>query len=529
MKGYLTWLLLGLVAMGSTAWVGCHGPREEWRFVRVISKQEFIKPDPTADLYVCFCQALISEEVACSAESDFHYGGGAGINVVGVDMEVSAELGGVNVRGHSIDLAPPTDKGFIYRYQIAREFITTSGEGMFRSGRTDEERQMRFSRIRDCHVSYRLVETLRCQDAPATLQCAQGSTLSAEAPSASPVVLPTAIEIASPPSTDPVGSTETAATVEAPSPIPSTLISPTASPAIGTLKLLNRHPGGATTLTVSPDFRRLATGGVDGTVHLWNAGAGEALGALTGNGSAEIQQLAWSPDNRWIAAGDAGGYIYIWSAETRRLFASWAAHANAILALAWSPDSHWLASGSPDQQIHIWDSLRNFTAHSRLQPGSKISALAWSPDGQLLAAGDFDNEVSVWDWQLAFEVQALVGHRNNITALAWSPDGYWLASSDASGYLGLWAWLAAEQSFQLEGGLQPILDNRILTLAWSRDSTHLAASGYEQALAIYDTVRRAPEYQAPPSRIRGLAFERDAQHLWLASEDGAIYLGATGR
>jgi len=70
-----------------------------------------------------------------------------------------------------------------------------------------------------------------------------------------------------------------------------------------------RGPGGwGSSVSFSPDGRRLASGSYDGTVAVWDAANGERLATLALD--AANNTVAWSPDGRHLAAGDAAGNVY---------------------------------------------------------------------------------------------------------------------------------------------------------------------------------------------------------------------------
>ena len=70
----------------------------------------------------------------------------------------------------------------------------------------------------------------------------------------------------------------------------------------------------ASGLCWSPDGTRLAAGGSDGTIQVWNAATGERLFVYQGHGSFEVSAVAWSPDGKSIASGSRDGTMQIWDA-----------------------------------------------------------------------------------------------------------------------------------------------------------------------------------------------------------------------
>jgi len=104
----------------------------------------------------------------------------------------------------------------------------------------------------------------------------------------------------------------------------------------------------------SPDGR-LATGGDDATIRIWDATAGTALLELD-VGHNGMESLAFSPDGRLIAAGSGWGEgtVHIWDAMLGRPLAAFAGHPDSVPAVAFSPDGRHLASASTDG-FRVWD------------------------------------------------------------------------------------------------------------------------------------------------------------------------------
>ena len=125
-----------------------------------------------------------------------------------------------------------------------------------------------------------------------------------------------------------------------------------------------------------------------------------------------IHHIAWSPDGRRLASGGRDGAVQIWDAvggELRRNLIShpeenentkwdWSfeVHYRSIYGVSWSPNGRTLASCG-DEAIWLWDTrtwqLRR-TLGERLKT---VVSVAWSPDGRTLAAGSDDFDLRLWD------------------------------------------------------------------------------------------------------------------------------------
>jgi len=108
----------------------------------------------------------------------------------------------------------------------------------------------------------------------------------------------------------------------------------------------------------------------------------------------DMYAVAWSPDGKRIAYGGSDTLVYVWDQTAHALAFTARGHAADIWNLAWSPDGKRLASASWDHTVQVWNAT---TGHPILiYRGHKdiVLTLAWSPDGTQIASASVD--VRVW-------------------------------------------------------------------------------------------------------------------------------------
>ena len=221
-------------------------------------------------------------------------------------------------------------------------------------------------------------------------------------------------------------------------------------------------------LVFSPDGRRLAAGGTDGTVQVWDTHTGQRLHTLTGQ--AYSYALAFSPDGRWLAVGSRlDNSLKLWDVATgqavRTLTVSgqglrwvervslspsgtqllveykwdiwqlWDANTGQLLSTfdKQPPDdfifagSQLLMSGATQTTIWQWEAATGQLSLRHTLPTQPPIAL--SPDGKTLATGREDFSVQFFSTITGQPLAPLAGHTGRVTGLAFSPDGAILASS----------------------------------------------------------------------------------------------------
>jgi WD40 repeat protein len=136
----------------------------------------------------------------------------------------------------------------------------------------------------------------------------------------------------------------------------------------------------------SPDGRRLASAGNDGTVRLWDPDTGAELTALTGHDRI-VSAVAFSPDGRRLASASWDKTVRLWDPDTGAELAALTGHDGTVDAVAFSPDGRRLASASRDDRtVRLWDG--NATgALSLLRLDAPIHALTWDREAIALGKG----------------------------------------------------------------------------------------------------------------------------------------------
>ncbi|MCX6925316.1 MAG: hypothetical protein NT154_19210, partial [Verrucomicrobia bacterium] len=194
-------------------------------------------------------------------------------------------------------------------------------------------------------------------------------------------------------------------------------------------------------LAFSPNGKLLAIGTGDiwgaplteSLTLLYDAGTGEALGALPASGG---RALAFSRDGEFLATAPARpGPLKVWNVASRQVVHAFPTR--GLRSVCFSPAGDTLAGGEWGS-VDVW-SLTEAAKRTSL-PSDHLSAerTVFSPDGTLLAAANGDGTIQVRDARSFEPVAVLRGHGAIVQDLAFTPDSQLLLSASDDGTVRLW-------------------------------------------------------------------------------------------
>ncbi|MEI7870004.1 MAG: WD40 repeat domain-containing protein [Candidatus Methylumidiphilus sp.] len=299
-------------------------------------------------------------------------------------------------------------------------------------------------------------------------------------------------------------------------------------------KRLPGHERRVSTLAFRPDGKRLASGSSDEKdpkVFLWDMEVKQPNPILIYDGHTQgIGGVAFSADQRWFAFCGHDHQVRLGTQQGQNLRPIYE-HSNVVSALAFSPGSSetpciWLASGSPDGEIKLWN-LKDERVVAKLKAGSGIKSIAFG-GSILIAACD---KGGIYLWENPFDdpkpKPVIPKKPDDVKAFALSDDGEWLAYGGKSGkvyLLELSKWRKDRQSKPecLHGH-----ETCVTALAFSRDGESLASGGDDHVICLWNL--RNPKafpviLSGHEAAVHSLAFHPDGIHLASGGDDNVIRL-----
>ena len=312
------------------------------------------------------------------------------------------------------------------------------------------------------------------------------------------------------------------------------------------VRSMTGHEYGIMSVDVAADGRVAVSGGLDGTLRLWDTDTGACVRTITnpgqGRGSDAVDVVQLSADGTRVMASCRDGSAYAWSVGTGECLYS--LDGELLLAVdtsepvrrmigplsrgprstRFSADGRQALVGGADRSIRLWDLERGICL--RTMPGhtGRVESAWIGRDGRLAATAAADS-VRLWDLATGRCLHVLLGHTAPVMAVALSDDGRLAISAGGYSDRTIRVWDVATGD-----GLAVLDDQSGNTQAvrFTPDGRYAVSGGKDSTMRVWDigSGRCLRAVEAHPGGVGCLALTSDGNVVLSGGDDETVRLWA---
>lgn len=192
-------------------------------------------------------------------------------------------------------------------------------------------------------------------------------------------------------------------------------------------------------VSINNDGTRLASGGLDGNVKIWDV--------QTILQFKDIPEPESKDKKRKLDLNNNQHASLVPDKSLRRPLCSMSRHNGVVTSVKFSPDGRFLASGSDDKIVLIWEKdeeqanrpkqfgeaeadLEHWTVRKRLVAhDNDIQDICWSPDGALLVTVGLDRSIIIWNGLTFERIKRYDIHQSMVKGVVFDPANKFFATA----------------------------------------------------------------------------------------------------
>ncbi|KIK40863.1 hypothetical protein CY34DRAFT_806795 [Suillus luteus UH-Slu-Lm8-n1] len=252
---------------------------------------------------------------------------------------------------------------------------------------------------------------------------------------------------------------------------------PTMHNSLATKPLRKTKVDGLTGILCLPDGKWIIVHSYGGSFRVMDLETGTQVGEEWEDKDFRVKTMALSPDGKKVASGGFDGAVKLRSVDTGKVIKTWTGHTKWVRSVSWSPDGGRVVSGSDDGTFRVWDVQSGKTILGPINARENVRAVCYSPDAKMIATALGSRGLKIWD---ANSGELLKTFKGSFWCLAWTSDGKTLNNGRSKFDTATWTVVDLCKDFVNAISLSP--NDRILAIS----------SYFEKTVQLWDLETNQP-------------------------------------
>ncbi|KAJ3304261.1 hypothetical protein HDV03_002998 [Kappamyces sp. JEL0829] len=248
---------------------------------------------------------------------------------------------------------------------------------------------------------------------------------------------------------------------------------------------LGVHSDSCSAVSFSSDGRYIASGGLDGKLHLFDFDGQSVSPVGTLEGPSEISWIQWHPRGNVVLAAGEDGTLWMWQVPSLTCMNVFTGHADSVTCGQWTPDGKHIVSGSADGSIIVWDpktgaALQKWSQNDGRFHQAAVTALSVNKDNSVLVSGDQTGQTLLLQLSSSKILGSLQSHGDSVETIQFCNTLPYVATGGVDGKIHVWDIHANLLRFTCSH------EDAVTRVRWSPASAHIVSSSVDGTLKVWD-------------------------------------------
>nr|CCA16624.1 premRNAprocessing factor 19 putative [Albugo laibachii Nc14] len=293
---------------------------------------------------------------------------------------------------------------------------------------------------------------------------------------------------------------------------------------------------GVLSLAINASCTKIASGGVDKRVQIFDMTTQQVVGTLQGH-QKKISHILFHPTASLLISSSYDKDIKTWSLDNNKVqtdsLQTLRGHQDAVTMTSLHATGDYLLSSSLDgnwafYDLHRGQRLVQQPLDNSNERSEKALCIEFHPDGGIFGIGSSSSGLQMWDVKSCSNVVTFEDHAAPVTAISFSENGYHLMSGSSNGIVHLWDLrkLKTIYSIDIKSTENAKSPGNIQALSFDPSGTFVAlASGAQVLIAKelnkseWSVVKSFDDHKA---NVMAAEFASDSSFLASASMDRSV-------